>query len=196
MIYCKMHNLTVMSFGDVSFSLRSHVLPLILNHFESRDYHVRLTLLDHLNSFARLCDHDDLMNVVLPEVLVGLKDSNDDLVQATLHALGDLVPILGGAIVTGASQKQIFSDAKPRVCGEGMWWVNGRVNQGYVVEGMWWVNGRETRVCGGGYMVGERGYVVDVVRVNQGYVGRVNQGYVVGRWEPIGRVNQGYVCGG
>ena len=94
---------------------RVHLVPLLLDLLESREYHVRLTLLDHLGHFAPLCDHEDLVSVVLPEVLVGLKDTSDDMVRATLRALGELVPLLGADLVMGTSRKQVFTDAQPRV---------------------------------------------------------------------------------
>ena len=56
------------------------------------------------------------MGVVLPEVLVGLKDSSEEVVSGTLHALGDLVPLLGADVVMGTSRKHVFSNAQPRVC--------------------------------------------------------------------------------
>ena len=57
------------------------------------------------------------MDVLLPEVLVGLKDNNNELVAGTLHALGDLIPLLGADTVMGTPtpRKQIFTDAQPRV---------------------------------------------------------------------------------
>ena len=95
---------------------RSHVIPVLLNLLESRDQHVRLILLAHLGGYAPLCEREELVGVVLPEVLVGLKESSDEVVGATLHALGDLVPLLGGDLVMGTSRKHIFTDAQPRVC--------------------------------------------------------------------------------
>lgn len=80
---------------------------------------MRLTLLSHLGGYAPLCSNEDLVGVVLPEVLVGLKDTSDEVVRATLHALGELVPLIGADLVMGTSRKHIFTDAKPRVSGCG-----------------------------------------------------------------------------
>ncbi len=41
----------------------------------------------------------------------------DDIVQATLHALADLIPLLGAEVVIGTHRKHIFADTKPRVSG-------------------------------------------------------------------------------
>ena len=94
---------------------RSHVIPLLLNLMESREYHVRFTLLPHIKDFASLCTQEDLVGTVLPEVLIGLRDNSEELVQVTLHALGDLIPHLGADLIMGTSRKQIFTDAQPRV---------------------------------------------------------------------------------
>ncbi len=102
------------------YLIRAHLLPLFLNLLENRDFHVRVLLLHHIGSFVSLCNHDDLVGVVLPEVLVGLKDSSDEMVSVTLHALGELVPYVGAELVMGTSRKRIFMDAQPRVRVKGM----------------------------------------------------------------------------
>ena len=49
------------------------------------------------------------------QLLLGLRDSNDTLVATTLHAVAELVPILGGDIVIGAKRNRIFAEGKPKV---------------------------------------------------------------------------------
>ena len=113
--------------------LSSLVLPLLLNLLECHDYHVRMVLLQNLINFAPLCPKDELTNSVLPEVLppltltphflpspfpqvlVGLHDVHDEMVQATLRALADMVTLLGGEAVMGTARSNIFADAAPRV---------------------------------------------------------------------------------
>lgn len=87
----------------------THVIPLLLSLLESRDKHVRLLLLKYLRVFAPLFKNDDLKAVVLPEVLVGLRDSCDEIVSSTLHTLGDLVPLLGAKAVVGNPGRPIFA---------------------------------------------------------------------------------------
>ena len=52
----------------INLSLRSHVLPHIINLLANREYCVRLVLLKHFELFAGLCSHDDLTTIILPEV--------------------------------------------------------------------------------------------------------------------------------
>jgi hypothetical protein len=49
------------------------------------------------------------------QILLGLRDSNDELVAMTLHAVADLVPILGGDIVIGAKRNRLFNEGRPKV---------------------------------------------------------------------------------
>ena len=44
-----------------------------------------------------------------------MHESNDEMVQATLHALAELVPLLGAEAVMGTTRRNSFTDAKPRV---------------------------------------------------------------------------------
>lgn len=55
--------------------------------------------------------------------MLGLQETQDDLVQATLRALADLVPLLGADVVMGTSRTAVFADTKPRVRREGEKWV-------------------------------------------------------------------------
>lgn len=57
---------------------------------------------------------DDLKFRILPELLVGIKDTDDYLVSTTLRALADLVPILGAATVIGGNRGRLFTDGRPK----------------------------------------------------------------------------------
>lgn len=46
-------------------------------------------------------------------MLVGIKDTNDQLVAATLRSLADLVPILGSSTVIGGKRAKLFNDGRP-----------------------------------------------------------------------------------
>lgn len=82
--------------------------------FSVRDVSIRLILLSHLNSFVDAFDTDDLKGCILPELLVGVKDTDDGLVSTTLRALADLVPILGAAAVIGGKRGRLFTDGRPK----------------------------------------------------------------------------------
>lgn len=56
---------------------------------------------------------DELKSQILPELLVGIKDHDDQLVSTTLRALADLVPILGAAAVIGGNRGKLFTDGRP-----------------------------------------------------------------------------------
>ena len=51
-----------------------------------------------------------------PQILIGLRDTDDEIVYLTMHALAELVPVLGAATVVGGAQAKIFSQGKPKVC--------------------------------------------------------------------------------
>lgn len=88
-------------------------MPKLLEMFCVRDASIRLLLLVHLNSFVSTFQTDDLKHRVLPELLVGIKDTDDNLVSTTLRALADLVPILGAATVIGGNRAKLFTDGLP-----------------------------------------------------------------------------------
>lgn len=45
---------------------------------------------------------------------MGIKDTNEELVAATLRTLSDLVPVLGAATVIGGNRAKLFNDALPK----------------------------------------------------------------------------------
>ena len=49
------------------------------------------------------------------QLLVGIKDTNEQLVSVTLRALADLVPVLGAAAVVGGKRAKLFTDGRPKV---------------------------------------------------------------------------------
>lgn len=102
-------------FGLFSVStFQACLVPKLLQMFCVRDSPIRLILLTHLNSFIRTFQMDDLKHKILPELLVGIKDTDDYLVSTTLRALADLVPILGAATVIGGNRGRLFTDGRPK----------------------------------------------------------------------------------
>ena len=49
------------------------------------------------------------------QLLLGLRDTDDTMVAATLRALSALVPVLGGATVVGGMREKIFTESRPKV---------------------------------------------------------------------------------
>ncbi|KAK9498777.1 hypothetical protein O3M35_003339 [Rhynocoris fuscipes] len=102
-------------FSEETF--REYIVPKLMSIFCVRDSQVRLILLNYFKSFTSLCSATELRSQILPELLVGIKDTNDELVAATLRALSELVPILGSATVIGGWRCKHFSDGRPKVHG-------------------------------------------------------------------------------
>ncbi|KAL6447108.1 hypothetical protein ACFW04_001448 [Cataglyphis niger] len=94
-------------------TFKNILVPRLLQMFCIRDVSIRLLLLSHFNSFVHVFEVGELKNHILPELLVGIKDTNDDLVCATLRALADIVPILGAAAVIGGNRGKLFTDGRP-----------------------------------------------------------------------------------
>lgn len=97
----------------------AHVVPKILQIFTVRDAQIRLILLEYFGAYVRLFPVDILTDQLLPLLLLGIKDTNDVLVAATLRCLADLIPLLGASIVVGRNRGRLFADGRPQGCGSG-----------------------------------------------------------------------------
>lgn len=93
---------------------KSIIAPKLLNVFRVRDLQIRMILLHHFASFIKLFKKTDLQEHILPELLLGIKDSNDELVALTLRSLAELVPLLGSSAVIGGKREKLFSNGKPK----------------------------------------------------------------------------------
>lgn len=56
------------------------------------------------------------MSVLLAQLLLSVRDVDDELVVLSLNALATLVPVLGGDLVMGEGRQQLFSRGQPKVC--------------------------------------------------------------------------------
>ncbi|CAA9997173.1 unnamed protein product [Nesidiocoris tenuis] len=99
-------------FSEQTF--REHISPRLMSIFYVRDIQVRLTLLKYFPMFCDMFTIPQLNSNIIPELLVGVMDVNDELVASTLRALADLVPILGSATVIGGKRAKHFSDGRPK----------------------------------------------------------------------------------
>lgn len=93
---------------------QQYVLPVLIRIFPVRDAQIRSILLQYFPHYVGLLDRDHLVNAILPELLLGIKDTDDGVVAATLRSLADLVPILGGAAVIGGTRLKLFANGTPK----------------------------------------------------------------------------------
>ncbi len=74
------------------------MVPKIKKVFRVLDIQIRLILLEHFPLYVNVFTKEELVDEILPQLLLGIKDTNDLLVTKTLFCLADLVPILGMCI--------------------------------------------------------------------------------------------------
>lgn len=100
--------------GFFSLSVfKEHIKPRLLQLFAVRDTQIRMMLLLHFSKFVHVFSHDELSQSILPELLLGIKDTDDNLVSSTLVCLSELVPILGAATIIGGKRSKLFTDGRP-----------------------------------------------------------------------------------
>nr|CAD7567949.1 unnamed protein product [Timema californicum] len=94
---------------------KKYLVPKLIHMFCVRDAQVRLLLLTHFSKFCNVFTNEQLKEQILPELLVGIKDTNNHLVSMTLRSLADLVPLLGASTVIGGKRGRLFTDGRPKV---------------------------------------------------------------------------------
>lgn len=90
------------------------IVPKLKQVFRVLDVQIRLTLLEHFHLYVNTFSKEELIDEILPQLLLGIKDTNDLLVTKTLLCLADLIPILGASQVIGKNRKKLFADGRPQ----------------------------------------------------------------------------------
>lgn len=99
---------------------KTFVVPRVLELMSMHSLQIRLVLLEYFPFYVGMInDEESLRYEVLPEMLLGLKDRNDELVSRTFACLSVIVKILGSEVVVGTksgnNEKQsIFSEKLPK----------------------------------------------------------------------------------
>ncbi|VDM39232.1 unnamed protein product [Toxocara canis] len=93
---------------------RRWVIPELIKIFHVHETSVRLALHAHFPIYVQFFTRTQLENIVLPELVLGMRDTDDRIVGASLHAMAHLVAMLGGPAVTGLAHNKSFADGTPR----------------------------------------------------------------------------------
>ncbi|XP_055855424.1 protein-associating with the carboxyl-terminal domain of ezrin [Episyrphus balteatus] len=151
-----------------------YIIPRIKEIFCVRDAQIRLILLEYFGEYVKLLSREELQDQILPNLLLGIKDTNDILVAKTLRCLADLVPLLGSDVVIGGNRARLFADGRPQALPDST---------------SHWVEPRSiTPVMGGGEFMVSGSPLPDNVDVSGSYnsIGEVNGVVMPQRLSPDG----------
>lgn len=83
-----------------------YIIPVILKMFLVKRISLRLILLKFIEYYGHLIPDNSIEKVILPQVKIGLKDVNDDIVVASYQAMATLVSIFGGDCIIGSKERK------------------------------------------------------------------------------------------
>jgi len=92
---------------------KEFVVPHLTKIFTVRDFHIRMVLLRHFKLYYKSFSQSALELEILPLLLLGIRDSDNEIVSWTLRALAEIVPVLGASTVVGKNRLKVFSDCSP-----------------------------------------------------------------------------------
>ncbi|KAG5666303.1 hypothetical protein PVAND_017854 [Polypedilum vanderplanki] len=90
------------------------MVPKLKQVYRVLDVQIRLVLLEFFNLYINAFTKEELVDEILPQLLLGIRDTNDLLVTKTLLCLADLIPIVGANQVIGKNRQKIFADGRPQ----------------------------------------------------------------------------------
>jgi SCY1-like protein 3 len=98
-----------------------YIVPKLKQVFHVLDVQIRLVLLENFHLYVNTFSKQELTDIILPQLLLGIKDTNDLLVTKTLLCLCELIPILGASLVVCKNRRKIFADGRPQ---QTEMWIN------------------------------------------------------------------------
>lgn len=93
---------------------QKYVIPELTKVFCCHEINIRTLLLQYFPYYVDLFDQEKLEDVIFPQILLGIRDTNEELAALSLHCLADMIPILGRDVVIGGRSKTYFIEGSPK----------------------------------------------------------------------------------
>lgn len=84
---------------------RDGIIPHIIKLYCVHDYKIRMLLLKYLPHYGSYISKTCLKKILLPQILLGIKDSDKELVALTFRAVASLIDLFGVRTVLGGSNR-------------------------------------------------------------------------------------------
>ncbi|KAI6648949.1 Protein-associating with the carboxyl-terminal domain of ezrin [Oopsacas minuta] len=92
---------------------KQFIVPLIIRLFAKQELQLRVILLKYFKYFIYLFSYQQ-QTLIHSHIILGLRDSREELAKLTFFALGELTSYMGVRGVTGKEVRPIFTDVRPR----------------------------------------------------------------------------------